>query len=298
MRYLYSFLLLLTSLFWGGNFVVGKVLVDYADSLTLTVLRWVIATACLLPVVWLKETQILPPRRALLPLLAMGLTGVALFNVFMFWALERTSAINVGLLSTLNPVAIAIFSFFLLRERMNGLQMAGMIVSFFGVLVVLSKGETARILALEFNIGDLWMLAAVAMWGLYAIAAKFAMRDVSPMMSTMYAGMFGIVALIPFTLPSFAVREPDAAFWGAILYIGFFSTVLAMVFWNIGVQKLGGTNAGMYLNFNPVFTALLASLILGENMTWVQGTGALLVICGLCLFTQSQTLLLRRRRKA
>ncbi|TGV07623.1 EamA family transporter, partial [Mesorhizobium sp. M00.F.Ca.ET.186.01.1.1] len=92
MRPLYVGLLLCTSFLWGGNFVVGKFLVGHASSLTLTNLRWLIAVACLLPVVWIREKRILPSRQSLIPLILMGVTGVALFNLFMFWALERTDA--------------------------------------------------------------------------------------------------------------------------------------------------------------------------------------------------------------
>ena len=100
MPYFYVFLLLLTSLLWGGNFVVGKSLVDHASPMTLTNLRWMIAIVCLLPMVWFKEKKILPPRTAILPLILMGISGVALFNIFQFLALEKTSATNVGLIST------------------------------------------------------------------------------------------------------------------------------------------------------------------------------------------------------
>ena len=82
-------LLLLTSLLWGGNFVVGKSLVDHASPMTLTNLRWMIAIVCLLPMVWFKEKKILPPRTAILPLILMGISGVALFNIFQFLALEK-----------------------------------------------------------------------------------------------------------------------------------------------------------------------------------------------------------------
>lgn len=186
MRYLYSSLLLLTSLLWSGDFVVGKFLVGHASSMTLTNLRWMIAVVCLLPIVWIQEKRILPSKRSIIPLVLMGLTGVVLYNVFMFLALERTNAMNVGLLSTLNPVSIAIFSFLLVGEKIRPLQMAAMVLSFFGVVIVLSKGEVERLLTLDFNVGDFWMLAAIALWGLYSVFGKWAMKETSPMMSTLY----------------------------------------------------------------------------------------------------------------
>lgn len=284
MRYLYSSLLLLTSLLWSGDFVVGKFLVGHASSMTLTNLRWMLAVVCLLPIVWIQEKRILPSKRSIIPLVLMGLTGVALYNVFMFLALERTDAMNVGLLSTLNPVSIAIFSFLLVGEKIRPLQMAAMVLSFFGVVIVLSKGEVERLLTLDFNVGDFWMLAAISLWGLYSVFGKWAMKETSPMMSTLYSAIFGILILLPFNLSSFTVTNVNPSFIWSVLYMGVLSTVVSMVFWNIGVQKLGGTTAGMFLNFNPIFTAILSFLVLGERMTWTQFVGSVVVIAGCYLF--------------
>lgn len=286
MQYIFTVLLLITSFLWGGNFVVSKFLVGHASSITLTDLRWIIAVICLFPVVWIQEKKILPPKRSILPLFLMGVTGVVLFNVFMFFALERTTAMNVGLLSTLNPVSIALFSLVLVKEKLRPLQIVAMVISFLGVVIVLCRGEVDRLLSLRFNSGDLWMLAAVSSWGLYSVFGKWAMKDTSPMMSTLYSGIFGVLTLLPFNLSSFTITNVNASFVVSLLYIGILSTVVSMVFWNIGVQKLGGTAAGMFLNFNPVFTAILAFFLLGEKMTWIQFAGSVIVILGCYLFAR------------
>ncbi|BCJ85871.1 DMT family transporter [Effusibacillus dendaii] len=285
MGLIYYMLLMSTSVLWAGNFVAGKFLVGHASSLTLTDMRWVFGVLLLVPIVWGREKKLLPPKQAWLPLVCMGLTGVALFNLFLFLALERTSAVNVGLLSALNPVAIAIASFFLLREKLSGSQLAGMAVSLFGVLVVISHGEPERLLQLRFNTGDLFMLAAVGLWGLYSAAGRKAMRYVTPYMSTLWMGIFGVLALLPFDLANFHLENLNTSFWLATLYVSVGGTVLAMVFWNIGVQQVGGTKSGMFLNFNPVFTVILSYLFLRESVTTVFLIGTVLVIAGVYLFT-------------
>ncbi|MFS0764304.1 DMT family transporter [Peribacillus phoenicis] len=285
MKYYYFSLLLLTSLLWGGNFVVGKSLVGHASPMTLTSLRWIIAISCLLPIVWWKEKKIFPPRSAILPLFLMGITGVVLFNLLQFVALEKTSATNVGLISTLNMISIAIFSFFFLKERINILQMFSMLFSLIGVILVLSKGNMDLFLSLRFNTGDLYMMAAVCVWGIYSVCSKWAMITTTPMMSTLYSGIFGLIVLLPFNFSNFAVSNINTSFIQSILYTGVISTVACMVLWNIGVQKLGTTTSGIFLNFNPIFTAILAFLLLGEKMTWVQGIGSGIVIIGCYLFS-------------
>ncbi|PJO42988.1 DMT family transporter [Lysinibacillus xylanilyticus] len=285
MTNVYVLLLLLTSLLWGGNFVVAKSLVDHASPLTLTSLRWIIAVAVLFPMVWWKEKRLLPSRDALLPLFFMGVTGVVLFNIFQFLALERTTSTNVGLISTLNTISIAFFSFVFLKEKINIFQAFAMLLSLFGVLLVLSKGNISLLLSFHFNVGDLWMLAAVCVWGIYSVCSKWAMKTTSPLMSNLYSGIFGLLVLLPFNLNDFTISNVNHSFILSLLYTGFISTVVCMVLWSIGIQKLGATTSGVFLNFNPIFTALLAFLFLGESISWTQGIGGLIVIMGCYLFS-------------
>lgn len=281
----YYVLVLLTCLFWAGNFVVSKSLVEHASPMTLTTLRWLIAVVCLLPFVWWKEKRILPPRNAILPLLLMGITGVVLFNFFQFLALTQTTATNVGLISTLNMISIAIFSGIFLKEKINGLQVFSMILSLFGVVLVLTKGKISYLLSWDFNSGDLWMLVAVSIWGIYTVCSKWAMAKTSSLMSVLYSAIFGLIILLPMNLTDFSISNINPAFVWSILYTGVISTVFCMVLWNICIQKLGSTTSGMFLNFNPIFTSILAFFLLGEQMTWIQGIGSAIVILGCYLFS-------------
>lgn len=281
----YVFILLLTSFLWGANFVFSKFLVGHATPMILALFRWIIALIFLFPIVWRKERSLRIPKTAIIPLFFMGITGVVFFNIFQFLALAHTSATNTGLISTLNPISIAIFSAFFLHERIKVSQISAMIFSFLGVLIVLSKGEMNQLLSLHFNSGDLWMMAAVIIWGLYSVSGKWAMQKVSPLMATFYSGVFGVITLLPFNLLNFKITNFNYSFLAAILYTGLISTVVCMLLWNIGVQKIGATNSGIFLNFNPIFTAILAFFVLREHMTWGELIGSLIVITGCYLFS-------------
>ncbi len=263
----YMGLMLVTSLLWGGgNFVVAKTLVAHASPMTLTMARWLIAVIVLLPLVWWKEKKLIPAKAALVPLFLMGITGVALFNLFQFLALERTTSTNAGLISTMNTMSIALFSFAFLKEKINGLQLLAMVLSLIGVVLVLSKGDWQLLWNVQLNTGDLWMVAAVCVWGgLYSVCSRWAMQTTSPLMATLYAGLFGVLILVPFTISNFSFSEIDSTFILSLLYTGgVISTVVCMVFWNIGVQQLGATTSGIFLNFNP-FLQLCSPFYLSEN---------------------------------
>ena len=129
------------------------------------------------------------------------------------------------------------------------------------------------------------MIAAVCVWGIYTVCSKWAMTKTSALMSILYSAIFGLMVLVPLSIPDFTVLNINPSFIGSMLYTGVVSTVLCMVLWNICIQKLGSTTSGVFLNFNPIFTSILAFLLLGERMTWMQGIGSAIVITGCFLFS-------------
>ena len=282
----YVLILLLTSFLWGGNFVYSKFLIGHATPLMLTILRWTIAIVVLFPLLKKNGGKMLPSKDSILPLFLMGVTGVVLFNIFQFLAITQTSAIKTGLISTLNPLTIALASALFLHEKIKFRQLLAMLLSLFGVLIVLSKGSLNRVLSLHFNNGDLWMVAAVMLWGIYSVMAKWAMKKVPPIIATFYSGFFGVVMLLPFNLKGFQITNIDVPFILAIVYTGIVSTVVCMTLWNIGLQKIGTVKAGIFLNFNPIFTAILAFFILHETLKWAEFAGSIIVIAGCFLFSR------------
>lgn len=279
-------ILLLTSFLWGGNFVYSKFLIGHATPIMLTILRWSIAIVVLFPLLKKNGEKMLPSKDSILPLFLMGVSGVVFFNIFQFLAIAQTSAINTGLISTLNPLSIALASALFLHEKIKFRQLLAMLFSLFGVLVVLSKGSLNRILSLHFNNGDLWMIAAVILWGIYSVMGKWAMKKVPPITATFYSGFFGLVMLLPFNLKDFQITNINVPFILALVYTGIVSTVVCMTLWNIGVQKIGTVKAGIFLNFNPIFTAILAFFILHETLKWAEFAGSIIVITGCFLFSR------------
>jgi len=287
--------LVLTSLLWAGNFVAGKWTAGHASAMMLSELRFGIAILVILPFVWMKEKRLFPPRKALLLLLGMGATGVTLFNVLLFEALAHTSAANTGLLSTLNPAAIAFISFFTFGHRLTLRQAVGMLVSFAGVVIVLTRWDLERLLAFQFNRGDLMMIGAVLFWGCYTILSQKAMAYVTPLAATLWSGIFGLAFMLPFNITQITLIDATPAFWAAMIYIGVGATVIASLLWNLGVKRIGGTHAGIFLNLNPIFTSLLAYLLLDERMNAAQWIGTTVVIGGMLLFSTMKRMKIRRR---
>lgn len=278
-------LLSLTNLFWAGNYVFGKYVIAEITPLWLTFSRWVLAMLLLFPIArWVEKPDWSRIRHNWLPLIGLGALGVAGYNLFLYSALEYTTPTNAALVSALNPAVIVLFSVFLLRERISRIQLTGFVLSLLGVSVVLTRGNLFEIIHMQLNRGDLIMLGAVLVWTFYSIIGK-RLTGIPPITTTAVSTLFGTLLLLPFAVAEgIDLSGISPLAMSGLLYITLFPSVGSFVFWNISVRAVGASQAGVFLNLIPVFTALI-SLLLGESITQAQVWGGLLVMLGVYLTT-------------
>ena len=273
-------LLTLCNLFWAGNYVFGQFVVGEMTPLALSFLRWLFSTALLLIIATHMEK---PDWREVIKswhmLLAMAVSGIVAYNMILYTALTYTSSVNASVVSALNPALLVVFSALLLREKLSFIQAAGIVVSFSGVLVIITQGNIGRLLQLQVNRGDLLMLAAITVWTVYSILGK-RLTKVPPITATASSALLATLILAPFALgQGISFQNISGLAMVGVLYIVLFPSVASFIFWNLGVREIRAGKAGIFLNLIPVFTALI-SLALGEAVTLVQLTGGILVFLG------------------
>lgn len=229
-----------------------------------------------------RQEGVEPREWALLA--AMGLTGSVGFQVLQYSALHYTNAANVGIINGAAPVATLLLALLILKERFGALQLAGAGISFCGVALLVSGGSWETLLALEPNKGDLLALVAVVAWGLFSVIGKIMLRR----RPTLWVTAVSIAMAVPMSaLPAaFEVAStPPLISLGlvaAIGYVGIGPACLAFLSWNEGVRVLGPSGAMAFINTLPLFTVVLAALLLGEFPGASALMGALLIIPG-CL---------------
>ena len=181
------------------------------------------------------------------------------------------------------PVFTLLLSIILLKESIQKKQLIGIIISLIGVVLIITKGSLAIVTGLEFNRGDLLMLAAMVSWSFYSIFIKQHMWKF-PAYGVLMA-LF-IVSLVLFT-PMLGLEwtEIKAIEWSpgliiGVIYLGIFPSLLALIAFNIGVRELGPTRASVFLNLIPVFTLIGSTVFLNEKASWLQIGGTILVISG------------------
>ena len=277
----------LSSLFWAGNFTVGRALRENIDAVALNHWRWLIAALILLPFS-------IPVLRRQMPLIfkhwkllvSLSITGVVAFHICVYHALQTTTAINALLFLSICPVLILFGSRLVFNETLRIVQMIGVIVSLVGVIVLLTHGEPERLMLLQFNPGDLWMLLAILLWSAYSVMLKTKPDELSQTVLLASIVVFGVVMMTPVYLfygygnPGFSMSGP--VFFG-LLYIGIFASVLAYYFWNYGVSKLGPNRAGSYLHLMPLFGAVLSILFLDEGIQPYHLFGAVFIASGIMM---------------
>lgn len=246
-------LLIPPPLFWAGNFIVGRAMRGEVPPFTLSFWRWVIAFVCLLPFAWPHIRQ---------------------------W----TAAANGLLLNSFIPILIVLLGAVFFGQRLQPVQALGLAVSFAGVLTIILHGDWGRLLALEFSLGDVVVFAAMVSWALYTLW----LRGIPPEIDRigLMAVQIGVAfsVLVPLYLAErafgYAPRWNPESF-AALAYLGVFPSVLAYLFYNIGVARVGPARAGMFIHLIPAFGVALAVLFLGETVQGYHLAGIAAILAGI-----------------
>lgn len=274
--------LILANLFWAGNYVFGQYVVNEMSPLQMTFTRWFIAVFLLFPIAhWIDRPDWKKVWKQWKILFIMGILGIISYNLVLYWALQYTTSMNAALVNSINPAIIVLFSSLLLKERISLKNGIGLVISLFGVLLVLTQGHLQEILHLNYNQGDLLMIGAILIWTFYSIIGK-KLKSVPPISATAVSVLLGLVSLVPFIFFTEFNYDLSTQAIAGIMYIAIFPSVGSFIFWNSALRHINASQAGIYLNLIAVFTACL-NLLLGQPITFVQVIGGILVFIGVYL---------------
>ena len=279
-------LLLLTTLFWGGNAIAGKLAIGHISPLLLNLGRWGIAFAVLYIVGRKRLLNDWPAIRPKLPLLAvLGALGFTGFNVALYSALNFTSAINASIEQAGIPMLIFMLNFLLFRQHATAGQIAGFLLSIVGVALTASHGELMRLLQLDLNFGDALLLVAVVVYSLYTIALRYrpATHWLSLMIVLSGAAAISAVPLAAAEVAMGAGIAPDIIGWAIIAFAAIFPSVLSQAFYIRGVELIGANRAGLFINLVPIFGTLLSIILLGEDFHAYHAVALALTLGGIWL---------------
>ncbi len=280
-------LLVLTILFWAGNFNLARAIHADVPPLGLSFWRWAVAALILLPFAW-------PSMRATLPLarvhwrlvLALAVLGIAGFNSLVYLGLQTTTATNGVLLQSVTPITMILLAGLVLHEKSTLMQWVGIVVSLLGVLVIITRADVTVLRHFAFNRGDVWILLATLDWSLYTVLLRKlpdGLKGLPILGFTVSIGALVILPLYVYESVTFHTMPITAVSVASIAYVAIFPSLLSYMFWNHVTHRLGVNRTGQFSHLMPVFGILLATLLLGERLQLFHALGMLLVAAGLLL---------------
>jgi drug/metabolite transporter (DMT)-like permease len=257
----------------------------------LTFFRWLISLLVFAPFVWreiISHADVVLREWRLI--VGLGATGIALFHPLVYVALQHTSATNALLTFSLSPVVILLGASLANRRRPTAWETTGVLLSMVGAAVLITRGDLRVVRSAGFNAGDLWMLAAVAVWAGYSLLLRRRPVDLPQMVTLVSSITVALPMLLPFTLIA-ASGNPLHLSVPVLLgtfYIAIFGSVIGFLFWSRGVTDLGAARAGQFVHLMPVFGAALSFLFLGEPLSLSQVLGACFVLLGIVLIEKTR----------
>ena len=261
--------LLLTTLGWGGNAVVGKFAVGHIAPFSLSAARWVLALALIASISMPQIRRDWPEVRKHWPLLlTYGAAGFAGFNALLYTSLKYTSAINCVIEQAGIPGIIFIANFALFRTKVSIAQMIGFTLTLLGVGLTATNGSLSSIGGIALNFGDGLMVIAVILYAGYSVALRF--KPAIHWKTLMAASALGaVLACLPLVTSEVLAGNfimPDAIGWAAILYTGTVPSLMSQILYVRGVELIGSNRAGLFINAIPIFGILLSVIFLGEPL--------------------------------
>ena len=299
-----SLLAVLTSLLFAGSFVAGKYTTSEMSPLMITLLRYAIASLFLQGLVWYQSNRgkgfthriqeaSLSDRVCLF---LLGTTGVVGYHFFFFYSLRYTAVANSAIINAFNPVITGFLAAVLLKETLAVRNYAGGAIAILGVLVLLTEGNLASLLQLQFNVGDMLMLCAVLCWAVYSILLRHLGKRYSGLAMSYYGALFGVLQLLLLVMPEvFRSGLPHLSLPSilGVMYMGIGASGVGYLLFTISTQRIGPTKStSIVYSGVPVWVALLAWLFFRESVTPWTIASMCLILLGL------RTVLQPAKRKA
>ena len=286
--YLASIYLFGATLFWAGNFIVGKIAsINEIPPISLNFYRWFLAWLILLPFTFkelIKKKDYILNNIGLF--IIMGITAVTVFNSALFYSLKFTQVISGVLMISTVPVMIIFISSLLKIEKTNIFQIIGVGLSLTGVLFIITKADIDILKNLDFNRGDLTMVIAMLSWATYSALLKKKKYELSQISLLQVVISFGVVFLIPLYFIDINMGnliKLEKPFFLTLTYVVLFPGLALFFFWIKGVALIGANRAGVFLHLMPILGAVMAMIIFNEKIMFYHFLGAVFIVAGITL---------------
>ena len=273
---------------WGGTFIATKIALQEVSPATIVWLRFAMGLVILGIAVFARKQFALPEKNEWLYFALLGFLGVTFHQWLQATGLQTAKATTTAWIVATAPVFIAILSWFALKEKLNGLQITGILVATFGVLLIVSKGNiTALFTGEEGTFGDFLILASSLNWAVYTILSRKELAKHPATRMMFFVMLLGWLTtniwIFGFGPGLSEIKNLTSSGWNAILVLGILGSGLAYIAYYDALQVIPASQLGVFFNIEPLITAALASVLINEAITIVSLIGGAIIIFGVWL---------------
>ena len=286
-------MLILTTFCWGLNAVFARMAAGEISPMLLVSIRWLGTLILLFLFAGRTIMEGLPAiRQHMGYTFLMGLIGLGGFGTLIYYSAYYTSAVNIGIIQGAMPAIVLIGSCWFFRTSVNFIQIAGVAVTILGVIIVSTNGELEKMMILSINKGDLLMLIAVLLWGVYTLGLR---RKHNLSSIVLFASVVGwaFISTLPLTVYEYASGKtvwPEEKVWIIVGLIVLLPSFLSQICFIASVKLIGPARSGVFVNLVPVFASALAVQLLGEKFELYHGLSLFLVLSGIYIFEKYKPL--------
>ena len=270
-------------LIWSLNITVTRYVAEFISPISISFYRWLIAFVLMSPFVllsvWKYRTEI---RQHAWQFAVLGACGMVFYQGLAYSAAHYTTATNMGIINAFTPIFTIFISMFILKEMPTRYAVIGGILSFLGLLYVMSQGNLQSLVHLAGHWGDLLMILAVFLYAFYGVFLK-KWQIQMPLLTSLYVQIaFALLFHLPFVfvLGLDAINSQNV---GSVLYAGVFPSIVAPLVWMMAVQYIGPNRTSIFMNVMPIATALIAYFWLNEAWTIYHTIGGVIILLGIAL---------------
>lgn len=269
---------------WGASFIATKIALEEIEPLTIIFLRLILASALLFFLaVYSKKNFALDLKNH------SGIFILALIAAFHLWiqvtGMQYTTAANTGWIIGTAPIFMAIVGFVVFKESLSPIRIFGILLAFFGLLMLISKGNLSSIDFLS-NKGDFLILASAFTWSIYSAVNKKISLSYSPLLTILFLFIMMAIIISPFSINSASIHSVGSLSskgWAAIFFLGIFCSGAAYVLWAQALKEMDSVKVGAFLYFEPFVTVFAAWLLLREEITFIMILSGVVISIGVML---------------
>jgi drug/metabolite transporter (DMT)-like permease len=283
-------LVLIAPALWSVNYLVARWAPGVIAPHMLALGRWVVAVLVMGAFCWREiVAQRAAVRKEAWHFLLLGALGMWICGAFVYIGGRTTAAVNIGLIYAVSPVLIALASSLWLRERFGILQWLGVASALGGVVHILIRGRWDVLAQVRINPGDAWIAVAAVAWTAYSLLLRAWPSAFGALARLTLIACGGVVVLLPFTLWEALYWLPSTLSWqsvGLVLAAALLPGAAAYGAYSFMQRVLGAARVGMVLYLGPIYSAVVAWLVLGERIEPFHLAGAAAILAGIWLSTR------------